>query len=68
MKIVAICDSWETCTSLRLAGIESYKVSDNEFSATFNKVIDDTDIAILLVSKAFANQYEKQNLPLIMEL
>jgi len=68
MKIVAICDTWEACTSLRLAGIESYEVSAEDFSVEFTRAISDSQTALLLVSKAFANQYEKQNLPLIMEL
>ena len=72
MKIVAICDSWEMCTSLRLAGIESFEVSVEGFSAVFNKAVSDDDTAMVLVSKTFTNQYSKQNtkqnLPLIMEL
>jgi len=67
MKIVAICDSWEMCTSLRLVGIESIKLSVEEFSAEFNKIINDSEAAVVLVSKSF-NFINKQNLPLIMEL
>ena len=68
MKIVAICDDWETSTSLRLAGIESFEVSIEEFSTAFDKASSDDETAIILISKAFTHLYENQNFPLIMEL
>ena len=68
MKIVAICDSWEMCTSLRLAGIDSIKVLAEEFPAVFNEAVNDSETIIILVSKIFNGLYKKQNLPLIMEI
>ncbi len=52
MRYFLICDEEDTLTGLRLAGIEGVLVkSKQELDVEFEKAIEDTGIAVLLLSE-----------------
>jgi len=69
MRIVFISDCEESCIGLRLAGIEVIEVDSQEsFKRAFDRIINDPDIAIIIVTKRYVYDHVNQNIPLIMEL
>ena len=69
MRIVSISDCEEYYIGLRLAGIEVIEVDSQEsFKSAFDRIINDPDIAIIIVTKRYVYDRVNQSIPLIMEL
>ena len=77
MKFYLLSDNIDTQTGMRLAGIEGEVVhGENDFRKAFDKALENTDIAILLVTEKLVNlcpeyvaeQKINNKIPLIVEL
>ena len=77
MKFYLLSDNIDTQTGMRLAGIEGEVVhGENDFRKAFDEALENTDIAILLVTEKLVNlcpeyvaeQKINNKIPLIVEL
>ncbi len=77
MKFYLLSDNIDTQTGMRLAGIEGEVVhGENDFRKAFDKALESTDIAVLLVTEKLVNlcpeyvaeQKINNKIPLIVEL
>ena len=77
MKLYLISDNIDTCTGLRLAGIEGVIVhSRTEMKQTLSQVLSKKEIGILLITEKLSHSYPQdineiklnRRLPLIVEI
>jgi len=77
VKIFVISDNADTCTGLRLVGIDGVIVqSESDFSQTIANILANEDIAILAIVENLARKYAEKvdeirfnrRLPLIVEI
>jgi len=75
LKIAALCDK-DTATGFMLAGVKEIYTPDDGLLKTFNKIKDEDDIAILLITEKIAEdlgRYLKDfrirnSVPIIVEI
>ena len=77
MKMYMISDNIDTCTGMRLAGIEGAVVHEKEeFRAELNRAMADKEIAVVILTEKFGQDYPElinearlsHSLPLIIEI
>ena len=56
MKIVAICTCEKVCTGLRLAGVDSYYVRDENEAMEILTRLDVTEIGLLVMDERLASK------------
>ena len=77
MKMYLISDNIDTCTGMRLAGIEGAVVHENEeLKAELNRAMADKDIAVVVLTEKFGQEFPEviaearqgRSLPLLIEI
>lgn len=77
MKMYLISDNMDTCTGMRLAGVEGAVVSGKEeLKAALDRVLADKEIAIVILTEKFGREYPdlidevrlSRSLPLLIEI
>ena len=77
MKMYLISDNMDTCTVMRLAGVEGSVVSGkDELKAALDRVMADKEIAIVILTEKFGREYPElidevrlsRSLPLLIEI
>ena len=77
MKMYLISDNIDTCTGMRLAGIEGTVVEGKEeLKAALDQVLSDREIAIVVLTEKFGREYPEliddirlsRSLPLLIEI
>ncbi len=77
MKMYLISDNIDTCTGMRLAGVEGAVVHDKkEFLAETEKVLADNSIGILMLTENFGRDFPEEvnklkldvKIPLVVEV
>ena len=77
MKMYLISDNVDTCTGMRLAGVEGCVVHEkNELRAALEKAVADPSIGVLLLTEQFGRRFPdiiddvklNRRLPLIIEI
>ena len=77
MKMYLISDNIDTCTGMRLAGIEGAVVHEKEeLKAELNRAIADKDIAVVVLTEKFGQEFPEviaearqgRSLPLLIEI
>lgn len=77
MKMYLISDNVDTCTGMRLAGVEGCVVHEkNELRAALEKAVADPSISVLLLTEKFGRRFPdiiddvklNRRLPLIIEI
>lgn len=77
MKMYLISDNRETCTGMRLAGIEGTVANGREeLKEALNRVLADKEIAIVILTEKFGREYPElidevrlsRSLPLLIEI
>lgn len=77
MKMYLISDNIDTCTGMRLAGIEGAVVHEKEeLKAELNRAMADKDIAVVVLTEKFGQEFPKviaearqgRSLPLLIEI
>ncbi|MCI8333434.1 MAG: ATP synthase subunit F [Lachnospiraceae bacterium] len=77
MKMYLISDNMDTCTGMRLAGVEGSVVSGkDELKAALDRVMADKEIAIVILTEKFGREYPElidevrlsRSLPLLIEI
>ena len=77
MKMYLISDNIDTCTGMRLAGIEGAVVQEKEeLKAELNRAMADKDIAVVVLTEKFGQEFPEviaearqgRSLPLLIEI
>lgn len=77
MKMYLISDNIDTCTGMRLAGIEGAVVHEKEeLKAELNRAMADKDIAVVVLTEKFGQEFPEviaearqgRSLPLLIEI
>ena len=77
MKMYLISDNIDTCTGMRLAGIEGAVVHEKEeLKAELNRTMADKDIAVVVLTEKFGQEFPEviaearqgRSLPLLIEI
>ena len=77
MKMFLISDNVDTCTGMRLAGVDGIVVHEREeLSRTLEKVMTDSTIGIVLLTEKFGREFPEiideirlnRKMPLIVEI
>ena len=77
MKMFLISDNIDTCTGMRLAGVDGVVVHDKvSLKEELDKVMSDKEIAIVLITEEFGRDYKEiidevkmsKKLPLVIEI
>lgn len=77
MKMFLISDNVDTCTGMRLAGVDGIVVHEREeLSRTLEKVMTDSTIGIVLLTEKFGREFPEiideirlnRKMPLIIEI
>ena len=77
MKMYLISDNIDTCTGMRLAGIEGAVVhKKEELKAELNRAMADKDIAVVVLTEKFGQEFPEviaearqgRSLPLLIEI
>ena len=77
MKMYLISDNIDTCTGMRLAGIEGVVVHEKEeLKAELNRAMADKDIAVVVLTEKFGQEFPEviaearqgRGLPLLIEI
>ena len=77
MKLYLISDNIDTCTGMRLAGIEGAVVHEKEeLKAELNRAMADKDIAVVVLTEKFGQEFPEviaearqgRSLPLLIEI
>ena len=77
MKMYLIRDNIDTCTGMRLAGIEGAVVHEKEeLKAELNRAMADKDIAVVVLTEKFGQEFPEviaearqgRSLPLLIEI
>ena len=77
MKMYLISDNIDTCTGMRLAGIEGAVVhKKEELQAELNRAMADKDIAVVVLTEKFGQEFPEviaearqgRSLPLLIEI
>ena len=77
MKMYLISDNIDTCTGMRLAGIEGAVVhKKEELKAELNRAMVDKDIAVVVLTEKFGQEFPEviaearqgRSLPLLIEI
>lgn len=77
MKMFLISDNIDTCTGMRLAGVDGVVVHDKvSLKEELDKVMSDKEIAIVLITEKFGRDYTEiidevkmsRKLPLVIEI
>ena len=77
MKMYLISDNIDTCTGMRLAGIEGAVVHEKEeLKAELNRAMADKDIAVVVLTETFGQEFPEviaearqgRSLPLLIEI
>lgn len=77
MKMYLISDNIDTCTGMRLAGVEGTVVEGKEeLKAALDRVLSDREIAIVILTEKFGREYPEliddirlsRSLPLLIEI
>ena len=77
MKMFLISDNVDTCTGMRLAGVDGIVVHEREeLSRTLEKVMTDSTIGIVLLTEKFGREFPEiideirlnRKIPLIVEI
>ena len=77
MKMYLIRDNIDTCTGMRLAGIEGAVVHEKEeLKAELNRAMVDKDIAVVVLTEKFGQEFPEviaearqgRSLPLLIEI
>ena len=77
MKMYLISDNSDTCTGMRLAGIEGAVVHEKEeLKAELNRAMADKDIAVVVLTEKFGQEFPEviaearqgRSLPLLIEI
>ena len=77
MKMFLISDNIDTCTGMRLAGVDGVVVHDKvSLKEELDKVMSDKEIAIVLITEKFGRDYAEiidevkmsRKLPLVIEI
>ena len=77
MKMYLISDNIDTCTGMRLAGIEGTVVHEKEeLKAELNRAMADKDIAVVVLTEKFGQEFPEviaearqgRSLPLLIEI
>lgn len=77
MKMFLISDNIDTCTGMRLAGVDGVVVHDKvSLKEELDKVMSDKEIAIVLITEKFGRDYTEiidevkmsKKLPLVIEI
>ena len=77
MKMYLISDNIDTCTGMRLAGIEGAVVHEKEeLKAELNRAMVDKDIAVVVLTEKFGQEFPEviaearqgRSLPLLIEI
>ncbi len=75
MKIAALCDK-DTATGFLLAGVKKIYIPEDNLVSLWNKIKDEDDIAILLITEKIAEDLDKylkdfrarNSVPIIVEI
>ena len=77
MKMYLISDNIDTCTGMRLAGVEGAVVHEKEeLRAELNRVMADKDVAVVILTERFGREFPEvdnearqgHSLPLLIEI
>ena len=77
MKMYLISDNIDTCTGMRLAGVEGCVVHEKEeLKAELNRAMADKDIAVVVLTEKFGQEFPEviaearqgRSLPLLIEI
>ena len=77
MKMYLISDNIDTCTGMRLAGIEGAVVHEKEeLKAELNRAMADKDIAVVVLTEKFGQEFPdiidtfrlERKMPLLIEI
>ena len=77
MKMYLISDNIDTCTGMRLAGLEGAVVHEKEeLKAELNRAMADKDIAVVVLTEKFGQEFPEviavarqgRSLPLLIEI
>ena len=77
MKMYLISDNIDTCTGMRLAGVEGAVVHEKEeLRAELNRVMADKDVAVVILTEKFGREFPEvvnearqgRSLPLLIEI
>ena len=77
MKMYLISDNIDTCTGMRLAGIEGAVVHEKEeLKAELNRVLADKEVAVVVLTEKFGQEFPEviaearqgRSLPLLIEI
>lgn len=77
MKMYLISDNIDTCTGMRLAGVEGAVVHEKEeLKAELNRAMADKDIAVVVLTEKFGQEFPEviaearqgRSLPLLIEI
>ena len=77
MKMYLISDNIDTCTGMRLAGIEGAVVHEKEeLKAELNRAMADKDIAVVVLTEKFGQELQEdiaearqgRSLPILIEI
>ena len=77
MRMYLISDNIDTCTGMRLAGIEGAVVHEKEeLKAELNRAMADKDIAVVVLTEKFGQEFPEviaearqgRSLPLLIEI
>ncbi len=77
MKMYLISDNMDTCTGMRLAGVEGTVAGGKEeLKAALDRVLADKEIAIVILTEKFGREYPElidevrfsRSLPLLIEI